>query len=117
MKLTKESKSSMCPKAGSREAQSLMECEMICCATALKCASDGNQMLAKLCMECSAVCKLACQCLCLESSHCKQLLELCAQICKNCAMECEKNRSMECQECAESCKTCAECCTGACKSS
>jgi hypothetical protein len=113
--MQQQAKYSICPKAGTKEMYTMIDCAAICEATAIQCAIDGNKKIAKLCIECADVCKLAWKCACAESEHAKQMMEICSQICMKCAAECEKNHSIACQECAEICKMAAKSSTTCCE--
>ena len=93
-----------------------------CSATAIaafRCASadlkeSEIKMLArciKLNNECAAMCLLAMESMARESEFVKQICKLCAAVCIDCAIECEKHAHMEhCKICAESCRICAKEC-------
>lgn len=62
-------------------------------------------------MECAAVCYSAAQLMSLGSSKAEEICRICADICEQCAAECEMHSHMEhCRQCAEICRGCAEEC-------
>lgn len=102
------------PQLDTKEMPRLMECMSICKACAKKCTEEGNARLACLCLDCSEICDLAIKLKSSDSEYTHQVLDLCAQVCRQCANACSRNtQSYPCQECAEACRHCAEACSGA----
>jgi len=104
-------KFSQFPNTDTREMHCMMECMSICLACAKKCVEEGYKKTALLCNDCAKICDLAIQFKSCDSEFQHQVLDLCAQICKRCADECQKMEAGHCQECAEACKHCAEACS------
>ena len=102
-----------------KENQSLItvlnNCAAVCnhCITA--CLEEEDvKMLAnciKLDIDCAEICSLTAAFVVRGSAHASHLMAECADICNNCADECEKHSHMEhCKECADACRICAEAC-------
>lgn len=92
---------------------------LACASTCNYCASsctkeEDVKMMAKCIqtdMECAAICYAAAQLMSLGSDKSKEICRLCAEICDQCAAECEKHSHHDhCRECAEACKKCADEC-------
>ena len=65
----------------------------------------------KLDIDCAEICNLAISFVSRGSEHAEHVLHECAEICNECAKECEKHSHMEhCKRCAEICRACAEAC-------
>lgn len=94
-----------------KEMHRLMECMSICKACSKKCTEEGYKRLAFLCQDCSEICNLAIKLKSCDSDYCQQVLDLCVQVCRQCANECSRIQSAHCQECAEICRSCAEACS------
>lgn len=62
-------------------------------------------------IECAAICRTSAQFMSLNSDHANALCQLCADVCNECASECEKHDMDHCRECAEMCRRCAEECS------
>lgn len=92
-----------------------IEACLMCAATCNYCASsctrekDVNMMAQCIQkdMECAAICYSAAELMSLGSSRAPTICQLCAEICDECAAECEKHAFRHCQECAEACRKCA----------
>lgn len=64
--------------------------------------------------DCAEICKLTSSALARNSESAKVLLQACAEICRECGIECASHQHMEhCQQCAEACKACEEACRSA----
>lgn len=64
--------------------------------------------------DCSEICKLTASALSRNSEVAKTLLQACADICRECGIECASHQKMDhCRECAEACKACEEACRAA----
>lgn len=62
-------------------------------------------------MECAAICYSAAQLMSMGSTRAEEVCRLCAELCTECAIECEKHPDTEhCAECARACRECAEQC-------
>lgn len=65
----------------------------------------------KLDLDCAQICTLSANFMARGSAHIQHVLRECAEICEQCAAECEKHQHMEhCRRCAETCRTCAGAC-------
>ena len=91
------------------------ECET--CATA--CISMPDTSLLAQCIAfdryCADMCRMAAAFIARSDQHTfsivKKFCTLCAEMCNDCAMECEKHVHMEhCKRCAEACRACATAC-------
>jgi len=101
------------PQINTPEIRALIECMNTCKACAKKCIEGGNKKTALLCGECCEICDLAIKYKCCDSEFTQQVLDLCGQVCRQCATECNRIESAHCHECAEACRRCAEVCTPA----
>lgn len=93
----------------------LAECATACnhCSTACLEEKDVQMMAAciRLDMDCAQICSTTAAFVARSSAHAQHLLKECAEICLQCAKECEKHSHMEhCKRCAEACRKCAEAC-------
>lgn len=88
----------------------LMNCFSACCACAKMCIDEGHKKSAILCNECADVCSLAIKFHSSDSEFNKQVLQLCAQVCKRCGEECSKMEAAHCKQCSVLCFECAEAC-------
>ena len=61
-------------------------------------------------MDCSDICRLTGQLIERNSECVDKFLKLCAEICIDCATECEKHEYEHCQRCAAVCHQCYEMC-------
>ncbi|WP_068471416.1 four-helix bundle copper-binding protein [Candidatus Protochlamydia phocaeensis] len=93
------------------EMHAIMECLSICKACAKKCIEEGHQRIACLCNDCAELCDLAVKFKSCNSEWTQQVLDLCGNICRQCANECGRMQSRYCQECAEACRRSAEACS------
>lgn len=93
---------------------SLSECVIACETCLASCLEEDNvkQMTEciKLDRDCADTCSLAVQFLSRNSGISKSIIGLCADICAQCAEECEKHDHDHCQKCAEACRKCEETC-------
>ncbi|UCZ55390.1 four-helix bundle copper-binding protein [Bacillus shivajii] len=60
--------------------------------------------------ECADFCTLTLKAITTNSPFLKDMLALCAKICRACEKECSKHDHDHCKVCAEACHTCAELC-------
>lgn len=92
----------------------LSNCAIACENCASSCLEEENvNMLArciKLDHDCTEICNLAINYLVRSSENTNSIIELCANICAQCAEECEKHDHDHCTECAEACRNCEESC-------
>ncbi|MGZ4098418.1 MAG: four-helix bundle copper-binding protein [Bacteroidia bacterium] len=82
-----------------------------CASMDLKETGQNMNRCAQLDMECAAVCYAAAQLMSLGSEHSKAICKICADLCNQCAEECEKYDDEHCKECAEACRKCAKECS------
>ncbi len=94
--------------------EACLACASTCNFCASSCTREENvKMMAKcirLDMECAAICYATAQLLSLGSDKAKAITRLCAEICLECADECDKHNHDHCKKCAEACRKCAEEC-------
>ena len=97
--------------------QACLDCAAVCNHCASSCLKEENPKMLALCiqldMECAAACYHAAQQMSLGSSRAKQYGRICAEICTECANECEKHGKMgmeHCNECARACRACIKQC-------
>lgn len=98
--------------------QSLLDALNACVAACENCASaclqeDDVKMMAPciaLDRDCSDICALTARLVARGSAHAQHLLRECAEICRQCAEECEKHQHQHCQDCAAACRRCEEAC-------
>lgn len=64
----------------------------------------------KLDKECAEICALTLFSVASKSSLYKEVVQLCAKACEECAEECRKYPDQHCQECAKACQECANAC-------
>jgi hypothetical protein len=71
----------------------------------------------RLCMDCSDICdataNLAIRQTGDDQPTLRELLEVCARMCEQCAAECERHEHEHCKLCAQICRECAEDCRNA----
>ncbi len=87
------------------------------CATA--CLQEEHIKAMATCIHLNRFCVEACQTAASfmaktsgvgHEGYVKQMCSLCAQICEDCANECEKHEVEHCKVCAEACRKCADEC-------
>jgi hypothetical protein len=93
----------------------LADCLSECNHCATSCLEEENveelTNCIKLDLDCAQICGTAIAFLSRNSAHAEHILQECAEICDQCADECEKHSHMEhCKACAEICRRCAEAC-------
>ena len=64
----------------------------------------------KLDLDCADVCQMALKLLARDSNHAAKVIELCEDICAECAEECEKHEYDHCVLCASVCRRCEDHC-------
>lgn len=101
------------PQLDSRSMRAMMDCMSVCSACAKKCLEEGHGKTAALCAQCADICSLAIKSTSCQSEFQQQINDLCAQVSKRCADECQKMQATYCQECSQACKECAEACSTA----
>jgi hypothetical protein len=78
---------------------------------------DAVHHLMRLCLDCSDICEATAR-LGLrrtgdDQPMLRELLELCARMCEQCAAECERHDHEHCRLCAQICRECAADCGNA----
>lgn len=104
----------------SRELSHILgECILSCNDCMNACLEEEHVKMMTECIrldnECSVVCNTTLQLIHRDSHFMKDMLELCAKVCKACANECNKHATSHCKECAKACTKCAEACREAMK--
>lgn len=92
----------------------LAECVAMCnyCLNACLEEKDVHMMVRciKLDKDCAEICETTLSFITSASAFTRDILQLCAAICKACAQECGKHPYQHCQDCANTCKKCADAC-------
>lgn len=93
----------------------LHACAIECSHCATACLDESDvQMLARcirLDVDCAELCRLVSGFLARGSEHANHLLAECAELCEDCASECDTHSHMDhCARCAQACRECAEAC-------
>lgn len=60
--------------------------------------------------DCAKICHTTASFVASNSDHAQHLVKECEEICRQCAIECEKHDMDHCQECARACRECEEAC-------
>jgi hypothetical protein len=92
----------------------LQQCHAVCLSMAtIHCPEMGGAHAKpqhiRLMLDCSAVCAFTSDALARKSQFHSRFAEVCAEVCKTCAEDCEKLGDMS--ESAAACRRCAEVCT------
>jgi hypothetical protein len=93
-----------------------MYCARMCLSCADACAAEKMDMrqCVRICLDCSDVCeaagKLAVRRTGANEQVLREMLELCARVCDECAAECERHEHEHCKLCAQMCRECAADC-------
>ena len=93
----------------------LSKCAAECSRCATACLDEEDVKMMSRCIrldiDCAEICALAGSFVARGSENAEDVLALCADLCNECADECEKHSQMEhCKRCAEICRECAEAC-------
>lgn len=98
--------------------QACLLCAIACNNCAVACLNEkdvkGMAKCIQLDLECSAICRAAAEVMSLNSTFSGKLLELCMDVCNDCAAECGLHASLgmeHCRRCAEACLHCASVCS------
>jgi ribosomal protein L31 len=98
--------------------EACLDCVVACNNCTISCLNEPEvKSLAKciqLNLECAAVCKAAAELMTLQSTFSGRLIDLCMDVCNDCAAECGLHASMgmeHCRICAEACLHCATVCS------
>ena len=100
----------------------LMYCAKMCLSCADACAAEKMDMrqCIRMCLDCADVCdataNLGLRRTGSNEQVLREMLELCARMCDECAAECEKHDHEHCKLCAQMCRECAEDCRKAAES-
>lgn len=94
--------------------ESLENCIAACNNCAASCLDEDNVQAMinciKLDLDCADVCQIALKLLARDSRHANSVIELCKEICEECAAECENHEYDHCQQCANACRRCEDRC-------
>lgn len=94
--------------------ESLQNCITACNYCASSCLDEDNVASMTDCIkkdwDCASICSMTLDLLLNDSDHTIKAVELCKDICAECAEECEKHDHDHCQECADACRRCEEHC-------
>jgi len=97
----------------------LMYCAKMCLSCADACLAEKMDMTQciRLCFDCSDICEATARLGLRRTGDdnliLRELLELCARMCEQCAAECERHEHEHCKLCAQICRECAEDCRNA----
>lgn len=95
-------------------AESLQECVTACEFCADACLEEDNVSKLAACIRldrnCADICATSLRLLVRNSNHTGSVIEICREICAECAEECEKHDHDHCEECAQACRRCEEQC-------
>jgi hypothetical protein len=90
-----------------------LRCYRTCLSTAMgHCLKMGGEHVAKphftLMMACAEICRTAAHLMLIGSPHHRHLCAQCADVCSECAADCQRIGGME--DCVEACQVCARAC-------
>lgn len=92
----------------------LSACAVACNVCFRACLGEEHVLQLTRCIEldreCADICQQTASILSRDSSNADHFLGLCANICKQCAEECEKHPHEHCAECAAACRFCYDRC-------
>ena len=92
----------------------LNDCITACNACYNACLNEKDINMLTRCIEldreCADICQFAVSLLTRDSENAGKILDLCAEICEDCAVECEKHEHDHCLHCAKVCRSCADAC-------
>jgi hypothetical protein len=85
-----------------------LECLVTCERCITDCVASGNKDCILLCRDCADLCALTARFEARGSDFSQELFSLCAEVCKECSVECaiHASHSVFCKECAIACKKC-----------
>lgn len=93
---------------------SLQNCIAACEYCAHACLDEENLSSMIQCIktdrDCADICATTVRLLIRDSSQKMAMVELCAEICGQCAEECENHDHDHCKQCAKACRKCEEEC-------
>jgi hypothetical protein len=95
--------------------EALAKCADECSHCLTACLDEQDvKMLARcirLNIDCAEICRVISGFIARGSEHAPHMLPECAEICEDCARECDSHGHMEhCARCAQVCRDCAEAC-------
>ncbi len=94
--------------------EACLKCAALCDHCASSCLKEDDVKMMTRCiqldMECAALCYSAAQLMSIGSTRAQEICRLCAQLCRECADECDSHDNEHCRECAKACRHCAEEC-------
>jgi|SRR5688500_7296053 hypothetical protein len=89
-------------------------CAAACDYCAVECLEEADVQMMTECIRldlyCADICRTAATFMARGDEYAKEICELCATICDDCAIECRKHEMEHCQACADACEQCAEEC-------
>jgi len=90
-----------------------LRCYQLCLSTAMgHCLEMGGEHVEKqhftLMMSCAEICRTAAHFMLIGSAHHPHVCRECAEICLECAKDCERIGGM--RDCVQACRSCAELC-------
>jgi len=92
--------------------QVLHNCAAYCQRCANACLGEEDVKKMVNCIrnnrECAELCLTAASLLAMDASHAREVVQLCAKVCRACAEECGKHDDEHCKDCAKACRECAE---------
>ncbi|MDF9745049.1 four-helix bundle copper-binding protein [Natrinema salsiterrestre] len=91
---------------------SCFECVQACEWCADECADEGEEMAkcVRLCRDVADIASLHARFMVRNSSYHEELAEMNADLCEECADECERHDAKHCQVCVDVLRKCAETC-------
>jgi hypothetical protein len=100
----------------------LMYCAKMCRSCADACAAEEMDMrqCERLCLDCADICDATANVALRQTGNngqiVREMLEVCARACDECAAECERHDHEHCKLCAQMCRECAQDCRNAAES-
>ncbi len=89
-------------------------CYRTCVQTTIHCLNEGGKHAEpariRLLADCASACKVSADFLLRGSAYQKEMCALCADICGNCAADCDRFTESFMKRCAQVCRQCAESC-------
>ena len=87
-----------------------LKCYQTCLGMAMgHCLETGGEHVApahlRLMMACAEICRTSAHFMLIQSAHSKHVCAECTEICRSCALDCEKLGGME--DCVAACRACA----------
>jgi hypothetical protein len=92
----------------------LLECAATCEWCADQCLNEDQLKKLIDCIrtdrDCATICRSSAELLIRDSKYSAQVIDICEQVCRDCAEECEKHEHDHCRACADACRRCEEVC-------